>query len=639
MPEPHLNDFRGGTITYNGFTFPALEDVSLEIVRVPDESGLGTRWNEWNLSLSFVYYPTSETLRPFTGSIPPDTRSYKQLLAAKDVDARMGSLLADMRSRLEQPGQELVIDGGIQGSGWLFTIGGNTAGQNDLNNGPVPGPLIITPIASDIVFHVQWSIKAHARPYPCSGGNVATGVVSMNFSSTWEYGEDNGNLMTRTVMGTVVTALSRQNVNTSHQASKTVVSRNGTYNKYVKPIIQALFPKPGGFKRQRSFSLDSDYKTFKFSLVDTEIMSDVPYPQPILEMKLRQRVKSNLDRGFEIWSCTYSGTVTVAKSRSQTIGFGTQKQLAWVAIGRMIYSRLQKVNGWYKTDTGSLRSAKIIIDDVEFDDGVNENDFNFSLQYRVFADHKTIFSATGMFQPLRLPGATWQGREDYFAQINTSETPLSPIPVDTPPIVEIWGPNNIPFQSPGELTNPLDTGAAADVTTPYKTAPKEDSYIGYSNDYDIYELNASSVHTPIWDAARQRREELRADNQDGFIPTADRVSGGTAGIPTPVVHNPTARTYIIRMYGYAIRAGVPATPPNLVQYGGKNCTKIGVDKVKIKSITRGVAMNPYELSTNIFGVSWSKEYIVHGTLQDGIVALRSTDRDPSNPNQVPPPIA
>ena len=617
--NPTLQNLRIGHLEYNGFTFPALSDISATIKPEYDSGDNSVKWYVVELNVSFIYYPTAEDL-PST----IDLSNGKSYTDSSYLPTYMANIASDLRNRLLQPKQPFAFNG--MGFG---TINYNTTGVT-IGPGVIPLECTWAPIAGNIVAQFTWKCLLHLAP-GCANSINNNGILNLNYSVTWESSEETGFQFIRSIQGEIEFINDRTNLSIAvarPRASTNMGSLNVAIRDKIYPILRQLFPKPAGYKRSRRMSIGENQRTFSFTFTDAEIMKDVAPPRPILDLNMRNPIQSDINAGFGIWKVGFNGDVTVAKARTQT-SFASQKKLAWVIIGRMISQRLQAVSGYFYTEAGnySQKRCTIFLDNIQIEDFVNENGFSFSLQYRIFADEKTIIKASGIFNTLGLPGETWERREQYLQSIQAGVDPITPWPQDRPPLFDACStPTIAPYY---EGNDDKQDGSMQEQAT-VKTLPVEESHIWFENDYEVEELNQSSIHVPLSNSQEARREVVRNQVPRGLVPVSD---SGSSNAPLPVVTNPTAKTYVITMYGRSIRAGVPTTPPNLVSYGGKPCIKIGSDKVRVKEHVVGVVLDPSRSTTSIYKTSWSKKYLVYGNLSSNQVAYRLTDRNSGDPNQ------
>lgn len=621
--NPTLQDLRIGHLEYNGFTFPALTDIAASIKPVYDDAENSIKYNEVELSVSFVYYPTAEDLP--AGINLSGGKEYKD---SSYLPTYMSSIANDLKSRLLQPSQPFTMSAmGFGDITWT-----SASNNNQFGSGVMPVECTWAPIAGNIIAQFTWKATLKLAP-GCPGSLNSTGIVSLNYSVTWESSEDDSFQFIRSINGTVEFRNSRNEGNTSAsrpRASANLGSLNTSITQRLYPVLRDLFPKPVGYKRSRRMALAEDNRTLSFTLTDVEIMKDVAPPRPILDLRMRNPIQSDLGQGFKIWKVGFSGDVTVAKARDRASNsFSSQKKLAWVAIGRMISQRLQKAKGFRADEefgytgvvggTPSTRnpSSSIMLDSIMIEDHVNEAGFSFSLQYRIlYVSEKDIVQASGLFDTLGIPGETWERREQYLQSIGAGEDAITPWPQDRPPVFDAC---NNPIISSSYETNDNKTETASQRTEVIKT---QDNYLKYENSYQVEELNQSSIHVPLSNSQEARQEVSRGNNPQGLIPNTES-SYNTA--PLPIVTNPTAKTYIITMFGYAIRAGVPTTPPNLNSYLNKPCYKIGIDKTVTRETVVGIVLNPNQTSTSLYKTSWVKKYLVYGNLPSGQVALLNAD--------------
>ncbi len=622
MSNPTLNDFKIGNLTYNGFEFPTLSEISASVESVYDDSTNVVKWYQIDLSVKFIYYPTAE-------EVPEDLAQGLTYDDSSALPTYMSRLANNLKQRLLQPAQPFSMTG--MGFGDVTS----TSGYFDVDGGPKPSRCTWAPVVGNIIAQFTWECTICLPPGCINGIISSTGITYLNYSVDWEQNEDSGFQFIRTISGKVGFLNRRQQNLLGNKAYSSMESLEQNLKNKIVPVLKTLFPKPFGYMRSKRYGINEANRELRFTFTDAEIMTDAAPPRPILSQRLRQGIRSTLDQGFNIWTITFSGECTVAKARNQQFtSFASQKKLAWVAIGAMITKRLNLAQGiTYTNPEGETDKTKILIDSISIDDNVNENSFSFSLQYRLFTNPKLLFPTTGLFSTMDIPGETWQTREAYLEAIQSQEQPFNPWPMDNPPTPDIctfltgFGSN----ESNSNKSEPASYSEQG--TEPIrKVTEKSSSYLKYENGYILEEMNQSSVHIPIFNAVEGRREVVRTSDPEGISPVAD--NSIQANAPLPVVHNPTARTYLITMTGFALRAGLPSTPPNLVSYAGKPCTKIGRDQIHMKERIVGVVLDPNETSTTVYRTDWKKTYIVIGNIAPSDIGKRVTDRTSVSPQLI-----
>lgn len=620
MGNPTLNDMRIGQLTYNGFTFPALSDISAETKAIYDDGENSVKWYEVTFDVSFIYYPTAEDL-----PVNVDYSSSADYDDYSSLPGYMDRLADDLRSRLLQPNQQFSI--GQMGFGDIITQNSTSGMDNFL----MPISCTWAPIAGNIIAKFNWKFILKLPP-GCVAYMNSNGITSLNYEVNWSQSEDESFQFIRTISGTVEFRNNRYSLSSNSNRPKAfgnLQSLNSAIRDKIYPVLATMFPRLPGYKRSRSLTLGANNRTLAFNFTDTEIMRDSAPPRPILELKLKNSLQSDVSQGFRVWKVGFQGEVRVGKARQNaSTSFSSQKKLAWVVIGRMIDQRLIQADQYRYTagfgmtgvSTPSTRNTKtsIIQDNIQVNDDVNEPTFSFSFQYRIFADKDSAFKAAGMFNTIGLPGEDWSRREQYLEFIGAGNDGITPWPQDRPPVFDACSSPSI--ESNVETARSV-TETASSSSTNIKTLPEDERTLWFENSYNVEELNQTSVHVPLH-SSESRRELARTDNPRGIIPVSD---GYSPTAPNPIVTNPTAKTYVITMYGFSLTSGIPRTPPNLISYGDKPCIKIGADKIKVIEKVVGIVLDASQRSTTLYRTAWQKKYLVYGQLQPNTPAYANMD--------------
>lgn len=620
MGNPTLNDMRIGQLTYNGFTFPALTDIKADTKAVYDDGENSVKWYEVTFDVSFIYYPTAEDLPANVDySSGADYNDYSSL------PGYMDRLADDLRHRLLQPNQQFSI--AQMGFGDIITNNSTSGMDNFL----MPISCTWAPIAGNIIAKFNWKFVLKLSP-GCAVYLNANGITSLNYEVNWSQSEDESFQFIRSISGTVEFRNNRYSLSSDSNRPKAfgnLQSLNSAIRDKIYPVLATMFPRLPGYKRSRSLTLGANNRTLAFNFNDTEIMRDAAPPRPILELKLKNSLQSDIAQGFRVWKVGFQGEVRVGKARQNaSTSFSSQKKLAWVVIGRMIDQRLAQVTNssytqghYFIGENGPVEgyeTTSIIQDTLQVNDDVNEPTFSFSFQYRIFGSEAVAFKASGMFNTMGLPGEDWARREQYLQFIGAGNDGVTPWPQDRPPVFDACSSPSI--ESNVETARSV-TESASYGSSNVRAMEEDKRTIWHENAYDVEELNQTSIHIPLH-SSESRREVARTDNPRGIVPVSD---GYSPAAPNPIVTNPTAKTYIITMYGFSLTSGIPRTPPNLISYGNKPCIKIGADKIKVVEKVVGVVLDSSKRSTTIYRTAWQKKYLVYGQLQPNTPAYANMD--------------
>jgi len=378
MGTPTLNDMRIGQLVYNGFTFPSLTDIKASTKAIYDDGENSVKWYETTFDVSFIYYPTAEEL--------PASVDYSEGASydnSSSLPSYMSRIANDLRHRLLQPNQQFSITG--MGFGDNIT----TNSTSGLDNPLMPLECNWAPIAGNIVAKFDWKFVLKSAP-GCVTYLNANGIVSLNYAVNWTQSEEESFQFIRNISGSIEFRNQRYALSadsTRPKAFGNLQSLNTAVRDNIYPVLATLFPRIPGFKRSRSLTIGENNRTLAFNFTDSEIMLDTAPPRPILELKLKNSIQSDISLGFETWKVGFQGEVRVGKARQNALtSFSSQKKLAWVVIGRMIDQRLLQATS-YRYDKGfgatgvstpSTRSkqTQILQDSIQVNDDVNEPTFS-----------------------------------------------------------------------------------------------------------------------------------------------------------------------------------------------------------------------------------------------------------------------
>lgn len=361
-----------GTVSYNGFSFPAPIKVTINVAPIYNADGRTVKYNEYTITI-----------------VSP--------IVAEGGTGTTDAVLNSLRPRLLAPGRDLVITG--IGVGTL-QIGPNYTA--DINYGPKPQPLSWSPLGSAQACLLTWTCKAWLRD--CTTGGTGQKI---DFSYSIATTIDERGYTTRVISGSLEVPVSRSGNSITYTADNN------------RPEIEQAFPALPGFHRVRNFVLSPDRRTLQFTYTDTQIRSDLPYPPGIVHCSARHRVHTALQGlGFQTWINTVSGNVEVMA--------GTSKALAWQQILLILAARRQASLGASpvpapSADQPATKPAGfVIIESVDIDEDLFGHGINFSVSWRLSTSLTNFFKDSGLFSAY--PSFSWQAWLDSAnaAGINTS---------------------------------------------------------------------------------------------------------------------------------------------------------------------------------------------------------------------------
>jgi hypothetical protein len=333
-----------GTVSYNGYTFN--NTLKSELVGTPqqDSAGRTTVAVVWRISMTWIIYEAS----PGAGT---------------------GTTIEDIRQRLTTQGAVLTYTG--HGAG---TITVNSGPTSDVQWGPKPASLRLSPLGADKAWLGQWEIE-WTQP-ECTSA-VYGGIMEYNWSATSEH--DAGGYSTITVDGHLTIALSRLGGGRS---------RGATADDYRNRIS---VPTPEGFQRTNArFSLSEDKRRLDFSFNFREIGGGgLPYYTVGAEGSAT--VRSQNAAGAQ-WLMTLSASYTVHRKAGKNRAF-------------------QNFMALFRDRTDPIRQAGKLIQLVDFtiSEGLYDrggDHVSFDASYTFLASLRTILQESGMWRPV--PNTNWR---------------------------------------------------------------------------------------------------------------------------------------------------------------------------------------------------------------------------------------
>lgn len=345
-----------GTVSYNNFVFPAPVKIRIQMQPIYNADGRTLKWNEYRI--------TVET--PIVSEAP----------SGSSTDTVMTAL----RARLSAPAKNLVITG--IGIGTIQIGPSYTA---DVNYGPKPTILTWEPIGSSQACRLVWSCTAAIRD--CNAGTGS----NIDFSYSITHTIDEKGYTTRVVNGSLEIAGSRNGTEITATADDN------------RTTITNAFPPLPQFHRVMSFTVSPDRKHLNFSLTDTQIQSDLPYPPNIVRCSVRHRCGTGLQQGFNMWTNSISGTVEVAPGTSKAEAW---RQILLIVAARRIASQSGQVIAPSADGTANKPSGTVIIEHVEIDEDLFGHSISFSVSWRLSVSLETFFQASGLFY--QYPAFDWQ---------------------------------------------------------------------------------------------------------------------------------------------------------------------------------------------------------------------------------------
>lgn len=434
-----------GTISYAGVLFPPICDAKVEMQPVYDVSDRNLTSVRVKVSVTGFVAPgmfvrTNGSPYNFASSNQIDYGSPTQTTAPRTTDLDV----AYLRSQLTRPGGVLTITGRGFGDMVIHTFDNRPSEytKNDyieIKNGPKPRAFSYEPV-SNVGGFFEWECEANI--VPCLDEDAHNFSIVLNHNRYLSYTVstrvviNKKMLVKRIVTGEIVFPVS---------SSSPLVEQEGR----IRSDIYDAFPLYPQFQREVEYSLSNDGATYSFTITDTEVDSDNPYPVGFASIEANHTIQSSLKNGaFQIWDGEltfraelYPGTpksygalyllrllnyhalykYRVANDASLRIPYGVKVPARWyystdnspIGAARDAYFRAT----WYE-------EAKPWVTKLQFEDSIFSRKMGGSFSYKIAVDLSWILQVTGMYVPL----ANWM----------YATGPAPPSPGDATPYAQGW---------------------------------------------------------------------------------------------------------------------------------------------------------------------------------------------------------
>lgn len=333
-----------GTISYNGYTFPGLRNVSLTSEQVYDRAERVVMFTRYTAKIHFFV-------------VDDDAGTHE-------------TTMIGLRRMLTEPGKTLVF--ADQGVGDI-QINGAGATRTDVEWGPKPRVLDTTQIGG-VCTEVTWECTFTLKESLGAQGPIA----AFNYTVDWSINAAGGS--TRTITGYLKITQTRQG-----GAKNYVGITADTYRDWIRVLIP-----PGMQRRERQFRLSEDRNTLDFTIVDVQLEAEAP-PDGVLRAELDYDIRS-IPPGFARYVATLSGTIETPQG-APTIRAGK-------AFVRILIDKFAKL----KQATGN--QGTVIPLAVAFGRTLGTRLSTFSMSWTVQGCLDDLLRRGGIWE--RVSGSSWQ---------------------------------------------------------------------------------------------------------------------------------------------------------------------------------------------------------------------------------------
>lgn len=653
-----IEDFRVGSLTYNGVAFPSARKMKGQYEPVMDDAGRITKYVKGSISVSCYLFPGCLA----TNSAVIDGRdalNYYQApsvgaTASGSLDYTTDSSLATLRQRLTEPCQKLEII--YQGFGSI-TLNDPFGYVRDVNNGPKPKVTKWTPYTNKMAY-VEWEIEFCYSPCQATIGTFANSEGICQWPFEVEITVDDKGLTTRVISGKVEYARTRNPTITSQAG----VSQQFNMLKMEQQIL-SMFPRLKGFKRtNQSFHLSSDRKYIEFSIQDHEINSPEPYGIGIAHEEVTLNTSSSFGKEggfFSRWMTSLEGTIHLYPDYDKSFAYAEAAAL-FDRYCKSVCNLGRKPEGDIDTDynpknipTPLRDKSRAILRQIKYTDHIFDRSIGFAFTWELFVRPEDLFLATGLFMPVfnnnrdrddaskrwLLSGSSSLDFGGY-QQLNFTEqrdivvnlcTPIA-LPTINPPNYEY--PASHPYRAPKvPLTGQGKTGN----TKQYQlTGDNNPYYSTYNFRVGVSSLLKQIPHIPllshplIKEVAPNYQEMFK--NEEAKTPVTPAPYSDASGYDLPenrrkaIIHKYGPTTTVLTAVGYAERLGQIPQIPMIESMDGMPAVPVGAVEFLPLHLGYGIDVSSGN-NYSVHGLAWRKQYVVVG--EPSKYHLKSSGHNPA----------
>lgn len=567
-----------GTVSYNGYTFKDPLRTRLTGVPILDAASRATKYVRYTLEVEAFVFALDDYISG--GSVVTGS-------AGISTDPH----LEDLRSRLCHVGGYLSVSGIGFGDDIIINPPGTSSFRLDVAFGPHPRILQWTPIGSDETAKILW-VCEFTIPECVDGHYQQRNALSeYSFEISWTTSREG--ITSRTYSGTLEIANSFNSPGGSYW---TILDSADRW----RDVIIRQIPPVSGFHRDAQFHISRDKRILEFTVTDTEIPSDSPYPAGAVSIDMTHSVSSlatsisgmpGIMNGVK-WSNSVQGSITVAP--------GFPKALAWEAFRSIVADRCRIVN---LTNQQTNQSRLQYISGLRIDNSLFNRVIRFEMDFVLVATLDTFMDASGVFKyPATGTWDFWTASLASMGLYNPRSVANLGHDASEDVIVTLC---DAPASSPSYIVNKPAVPPSFLFLTLQKPSPKY-SWNHFENHYDLLQYD---------DGIIQHRRYAESNGQDSWFldPDLDDLSTQTdmdLTAKTPQHTAPVApdlsqirstSTFRFRMYGRCIRTAYDPVIPRVVSVGGVRPIRMGFpSRISFSTITPHPTMPIKEASWDIW---------------------------------------
>lgn len=395
-------------------------------------------------------------------------------------------------------------------------------GVEDIKCGPMPELLSWKPIGSNRAAEIEWRVVVCI---PVCTGARKSGISALNYDMSFAVNKHGDT--TRTISGYMEVVVNRRKRNISDSA-------DAHFTKFVSaPLV--------GFDRDIRRTVSKDRSRVDFTITDTQIPSRNPYPQGVTAISGSHRVRWSRGRGGMRFYNTISLDISPASNVSPALAY------------RIFIDLVNQRTAFAKTATPP---RGVLLDEIEIEEDIWGRACSFSVNYRITTCIPDFLAHTGLWQPVGTNWAQWRTSLSTISGYRGSAGLFA----DSDVIVDLCGEEKLPSEVAGPVLknfSPENANALANAS------PAEpNSYLNFVN-VIVPERNLPVVRQQVIQAPTEESPQSASTTDFGFPPQAD-------GKNPDILQEGGEPSYLVRMVGYAEKAGHPVQRPELIVFGETN---------------------------------------------------------------------
>lgn len=344
-----------GTVSYNGYTFPTLRQVTGEMKPEYDGAMRALAYNVYTFNVYFWIWASTEST--------------------------LSNSFENIRNLLSQPGGALSVSG--MGFGSINVSGAGFGNDQDVLWGPKPQLLRFEPLGGNIAIECWWTCQVAINDCLSVSQSPRGRVVAFNYEAV--YAADERGLSTIGRSGYLQIANSRLTQNNT----SVVTSPDDQWANLVVRV-------PPGFRRtSQQRKIDASRSRLDFQIVDTEIASDDALPPGITNGSLRFSIENLEEMNFQLWRFSISATMERLKGLERGWSYRKFFEIVEGTVRRMRQQLSPRENDAIIPLTLSIDHEKWGLED------------QFQVTFQIARDISQILAFTQIWEPVESNFYSW----------------------------------------------------------------------------------------------------------------------------------------------------------------------------------------------------------------------------------------